>query len=95
MSFVSNTPQVALTLSTVYPGVSPYMGRASSLTLMTDIVLRASTDLELFGFLTHPTLSTIDSFGGLDNNVIYAILHEMIYCQGCAFPRRDDFILLI
>ncbi|KKA23673.1 Prolyl aminopeptidase [Rasamsonia emersonii CBS 393.64] len=49
-----------------------------------DIVLRATNDLDLFGFLTHPTLSIIDSHGGFDNNVIYAILHEVIYCQGQA-----------
>ncbi|KAL2011996.1 hypothetical protein VTN00DRAFT_4714 [Thermoascus crustaceus] len=55
-----------------------------------DIVLRASNDLELFGFLTHPTLSTIDSFGGMDNNVIYALLHELIYCQGQASNWTAD-----
>lgn len=62
---------------------------------MTDIVLRASNDLELFGFLTYPTLSTIDGFGGMDHNVIYALLHELIYCQGYVFPTRDDFAVLI
>ena len=47
-----------------------------------DIVLRVSNDLEIFGFLTLPTLSVIDSNGGMDKNIIYAILHESIYCQG-------------
>lgn len=47
-----------------------------------DIVLRAWNDLETFGGLTLPTLNTIDAYGGFDNNVIYAILHEAIYCQG-------------
>jgi proline iminopeptidase len=36
----------------------------------------------MFGVLTYPTLTTIDSNGGFDSNVIYAILHEAIYCQG-------------
>jgi hypothetical protein len=54
-----------------------------SLTLkLADLVLRACNDLEIFGFLTHPTLTAIDSYGGFDNNIIYAILHEAIYCQG-------------
>lgn len=47
-----------------------------------DIVFRVSNDLEMFGFLTLPTLSVIDSNGGMDKNIIYAILHESIYCQG-------------
>ncbi|KAJ5287395.1 Proline iminopeptidase [Penicillium angulare] len=47
-----------------------------------DIVLRAWNDLQIFGFLTVPTLATIDSNGGMDKNIIYAILHEAIYCQG-------------
>lgn len=45
-------------------------------------MLRAWNDLELFGFLTVPTLNAIDSYGGFDSNIIYAVLHEAIYCQG-------------
>ncbi|KAL4932621.1 proline iminopeptidase [Aspergillus undulatus] len=55
-----------------------------------DLILRASNDLELFGFLTQPTLVAIDSFGGFDSNVIYAILHESIYCQGKASNWSAD-----
>lgn len=53
-------------------------------TLLTgiDIILRAWNDLEVFGFLTRPTLAKIDANGGMDNNIIYAVLHEAIYCQG-------------
>lgn len=47
-----------------------------------DIILRAWNDLEVFGFLTRPTLAKIDANGGMDNNIIYAVLHEAIYCQG-------------
>jgi proline iminopeptidase len=47
-----------------------------------DIVVRVINDLEMFGFLTLPTLSVIDGNGGMDKNIIYAILHESIYCQG-------------
>ncbi|KAJ5081609.1 Proline iminopeptidase [Penicillium alfredii] len=46
-----------------------------------DIVLRVWNDLEIFGSLTLPTLSVVDSNGGMDKNIIYAILHEAIYCQ--------------
>ncbi|KAJ5835643.1 hypothetical protein N7447_001669 [Penicillium robsamsonii] len=47
-----------------------------------DIVVRVTNDLEMFGFLTLPTLSVVDGNGGMDKNIIYAILHESIYCQG-------------
>ncbi|KAM0101481.1 hypothetical protein ACP6JE_003898 [Aspergillus fumigatus] len=57
---------------------------------MHDLVLRACNDLEIFGFLTHPTLTAIDSYGGFDNNIIYAILHEAIYCQGQASNWSAD-----
>lgn len=50
--------------------------------MLAEIVLRSWNDLEMFGFLTAPTLANIDSNGGMDKNIIYAILHEAIYCQG-------------
>lgn len=36
----------------------------------------------MFGEFTVPTLALIDGNGGMDKNIIYAILHEAIYCQG-------------
>ncbi|KAJ5168740.1 Proline iminopeptidase [Penicillium canariense] len=47
-----------------------------------EIVVRVWNDLEIFGSLTVPTLAIIDSNGGMDKNIIYAVLHEAIYCQG-------------
>ncbi|KAJ5856380.1 uncharacterized protein N7529_010324 [Penicillium soppii] len=47
-----------------------------------DIVFRVWNDLEIFGFITLPTLSAVDGDGGMDKNIIYAVLHESIYCQG-------------
>ncbi|OJJ30604.1 hypothetical protein ASPWEDRAFT_55145 [Aspergillus wentii DTO 134E9] len=55
-----------------------------------DLILRAWNDLRTFGSLTRPTLTTIDGYGGYDNNVIYAILHEAIYCQGQASTWSAD-----
>jgi hypothetical protein len=57
-------------------------GRSKDANPSLDIVVRVTNDLEMFGFLTLPTLSVIDSNGGMDKNIIYAILHESIYCQG-------------
>ncbi|PIG89136.1 proline iminopeptidase [Aspergillus arachidicola] len=55
-----------------------------------ELVLRAWNDLEIFGFLTHPTRTSIDAAGGFDGAVIYAILHESIYCQGQASNWSAD-----
>ncbi|KAE8367818.1 Alpha/Beta hydrolase protein [Aspergillus caelatus] len=55
-----------------------------------ELVLRAWNDLEIFGFLTHPTRTSLDAAGGFDSAVIYAILHEAIYCQGQASNWSAD-----
>lgn len=49
-----------------------------------DVVLRASCDIEAFGHLTRGCLSAIDNMTGYDDNILYAILHEPIYCEGKA-----------
>lgn len=46
------------------------------------IVLQASNDLQSFGYLTRATTNSIDQSSGFDTNILYAILHEAIYCQG-------------
>ena len=51
-----------------------------------DMLLNVSTDVDLFGFVTKPTLHRIEATGPFDNHVLYAVLHESIYCQegGCS-----------
>ncbi|KAE9578700.1 Proline iminopeptidase [Colletotrichum fructicola] len=44
-------------------------------------VLKLKTDLENFGFFTRSSLSDIENATGFDNHIIYAILHEAIYCE--------------
>lgn len=56
--------------------------RKSDLDCCKDIVLRCTSDLDQFGFLTRPTLSTLDGILPFDNAVIYMLLHEACYCQG-------------
>ncbi len=46
-----------------------------------DIVLRAVNDLETFEFLTKPTLVRIQATSSFEDHVLYAIMHESIYCQ--------------
>ena len=54
-----------------------------------DIVLQASTDLSTFGHLTRPTLSAIDNGSSFDDHLLYAILHEPIYCSPSS-PQKED-----
>ncbi|KAL2891143.1 Proline iminopeptidase [Ceratocystis lukuohia] len=46
------------------------------------IITRTFQDLEVFGFISKPSLSTIERETQFDLNIIYAILHEAIYCDG-------------
>lgn len=59
-------------------------GAHGGLDAVHDIVLRASSDIEMFGHLTRPSLAAIDRAMPFDEAIIYAILHEPIYCQGIA-----------
>ncbi|KAM3065986.1 hypothetical protein ACMFMG_009793 [Clarireedia jacksonii] len=47
-----------------------------------DLVLRMRSDLDQFSFITRATLQAVEDVISKDNNIIYAILHEAIYCQG-------------
>jgi hypothetical protein len=64
------------------------LGRAfgfhGGLDIVHNLILRCKTDLSQFQFITRPTLSALESALTFDNNVIYAVLHEAVYCQGIA-----------
>ncbi|TAQ89777.1 hypothetical protein B7494_g1887 [Chlorociboria aeruginascens] len=53
-------------------------------------ILRMRTDLEQFQFITRPTLSALESTLTFDDAVIYALLHEPIYCEGMASNWAAD-----
>ncbi|PVH88522.1 alpha/beta-hydrolase [Cadophora sp. DSE1049] len=55
-----------------------------------DLVLRMKTDLEQFQFITRPTLSALESALSFDDNVLYAIIHEAIYCENEASNWAAD-----
>ncbi|KAL1956533.1 hypothetical protein VTO42DRAFT_7096 [Malbranchea cinnamomea] len=57
-------------------------GMKGGLDIVHDLVLRSLNDIQTFGFLTRPTLSLIENGVSFDNNILYAVLHEPIYCQG-------------
>lgn len=54
------------------------------------IVVRMRSDLSQFSTFSRPTLSIIEKAVGLDDNIIYAILHESIYCEGTASNWAAD-----
>ncbi|PGH04654.1 hypothetical protein AJ80_08488 [Polytolypa hystricis UAMH7299] len=58
-----------------------------------ELILRADTDLEIFGFLTTPTLARLGSATTMDNTILYAVLHESIYCQGQASNWSADRLI--
>ncbi|SMR63672.1 unnamed protein product [Zymoseptoria tritici ST99CH_3D1] len=60
------------------------LGMHGGLDMIHDIVLRASYDIEAFGHITRGSLSAIDNMSSFDDHLIYAILHEPIYCEGHA-----------
>jgi hypothetical protein len=55
-----------------------------------DMILRMRSDLVTFGFFTRPTLSELESMTSFDDAVIYAVLHESIYCEGDASNWAAD-----
>lgn len=57
------------------------------------IVMRATNDLEMFGELTRPTLEIIVGFLPFETAVLYALMHEAIYCQGEATNWTFDRIV--
>ena len=58
-----------------------------------NLVLRTSNDLRLFQKPTYKTLSLIQDSNNFDSNVLYAILHEPIYCQGRAANWAADRVM--
>ncbi|EAT76859.1 hypothetical protein HBH56_219540 [Parastagonospora nodorum] len=59
-----------------------YFGKHGGIDEVHQMVLRADTDLTQFGHLTRPTVLALEMAQSWDTNVIYALLHEPLYCQG-------------
>lgn len=65
-------------------------GKHGGLDGVHNLVLLADTDLTQFGHLTRPTVLELEAAQSWDSNVIYALLHEPIYCQGEAANWSAD-----
>ncbi|KND95095.1 Proline iminopeptidase [Tolypocladium ophioglossoides CBS 100239] len=51
-------------------------------------LLHLKASLDQFGFFTRAALQPLESFTPFDTNIIYAILHEAIYCDGPGRPSN-------
>lgn len=52
------------------------------------ILLHLKTSLDQFGYLSRASLTPFETSTPFDNNLIYAILHEAIYCDGPGYASR-------
>ncbi|KID80151.1 Proline iminopeptidase [Metarhizium brunneum] len=75
------TVQRLLTIGIAFGGHGGFDTVHSTLT-----TLKAS--LDQFGFFTRAALAPLESFTPFDTNIIYAILHEAIYCDGPRGPSN-------
>lgn len=55
-----------------------------------NLVFRMKRDIHQFQFITRPTLSALESALSFDDHVIYAVLHESIYCENVASKWAAD-----
>lgn len=68
--------------SLLSPSSSQTNSGAGNANAKQDAILRVHTDLSQAGHLTRQTLNMLDHALPYDNNPLYAILHEPLYCQG-------------
>ncbi|RDA94465.1 hypothetical protein CP533_2234 [Ophiocordyceps camponoti-saundersi (nom. inval.)] len=52
------------------------------------LLLHLGASLDQFGFFTRASLQQLETFTLFDTNIIYAILHEAIYCDGPGRPSN-------
>ncbi|KAF7721961.1 hypothetical protein EC973_003899 [Apophysomyces ossiformis] len=58
-----------------------------------ELILQAANDLDRMERLSYRTLNNLQQLQSWDSNVIYAVLHEAIYCQGQASNWSAERIL--
>ncbi|POS84190.1 hypothetical protein EPUL_002121, partial [Erysiphe pulchra] len=73
-SGIALTVQLFLTLGRAF-------GFHGGLDSVHELILRMKTDLAQFKFITRPTLGALENALSFENNVLYALLHEAIYCE--------------
>ncbi|KAH8815008.1 Alpha/Beta hydrolase protein [Xylogone sp. PMI_703] len=69
-----------------------HFGMSGGLDRVHDIIHRMATDKQQFSFITRPTLAALERAITFDENVLYAVLHEAIYCEGRASNWAADSV---
>ncbi|KAK4934293.1 hypothetical protein LTR10_024393 [Elasticomyces elasticus] len=67
-----------------------FFGFHGGLDSVHDVVVRAANDIDIFGYLTRPTLSAIEGFSWFNDQPLYAVMHGSIYAQGHASDWAFD-----
>lgn len=52
------------------------------------VLMHLKTSLDQLGFLNRTVLHSLENFTSFDTNIIYAVLHEAIYCDGPTKPSN-------
>lgn len=52
------------------------------------VIFHLKTSLDQYGFLTRASVAPLEVFTPFDTNIIYAILHEAIYCDGPGYASN-------
>ena len=68
-------------------------GFHGGLDLVHEVVLRVQRDISEEGELSRPGLGMVERMAWFDEHVIYALLHEPLYCQGTASGWAFDRVL--
>ncbi|OAA33758.1 proline iminopeptidase [Moelleriella libera RCEF 2490] len=58
------------------------LGRHDGFDTVHNTLTTLKASLDQFGFLTRASLAAMEAFTAFDANVLYAVLHEAIYCDG-------------
>ncbi len=70
-----------------------HFGFHGGLDVVHNVVLRVFRDLSEEGEITRPALAVMESMGWFDEAILYAVLHEALYCQGQAARRAFDRVV--
>ncbi len=69
-------------------------GFHGGLDIVHEAVLQIFRDLKEDGEIGRPSLGMIERLGSFDEHVIYAVLHEVLYCQGEASEWAFDRVVM-
>lgn len=70
-----------------------FFGFHGGLDAIHHVVLRAASDIDIFGYMTRPTLSAIEGMSWFNDHPLYAVLHGSLYSRGMGSNWVFDRVL--